>query len=237
MDSLQLECFLEFTERYNRIANSLPVDKRVEPEYTMIPGDQVPIMQYLNLCSEEFTLADHHMIPDAVMNHWIHSMNCFTSNATFQEFWGKIKGQFEKYEDFCSFVDSKGGIDTVQKALPNRNSNPQLSANQLRVFIAYTKRFEEIAINLIDATRVDPGAGELDREVAVNYLNLCSEQFYIYSLTGEFIPENIWSHWKSNMETFLANPGFSMPWDLMSRQYQSNKAFHDFAEQTIPKIT
>jgi hypothetical protein len=115
MSPQQLTVFLEYTRRFDQIAQNLPAAMREAPsEFDKEQGKlkalksesvQQTIIRYFNLCSEEFFLHEDGLIEDPVWNLWAAHMKTFLSSPIFQEVWQRAREDYSAFHKFQSFVD------------------------------------------------------------------------------------------------------------------------------------
>jgi hypothetical protein len=118
-----------------------------------------------------------------------------------------------------------------------------MNANQLTVFLEYTRRFEEIAAELPTELRDTPtefdrsyqnkkdGLSDHVQHAIVRYVNLCSEEFFLH---GEgLITEPVWELWRSYMEAVLGTALFTDAWGRIRRRYDAQKPFQSFVDGIV----
>ena len=105
-----------------------------------------------------------------------------------------------------------------------------------QVFIAYTGRFEEIMQSFpgdtwtarfsISDTLPEPSK-ELSRSV-LRYLNLCSEEFYLYK--RGYLAREIWEIWRAELERMLRAPLFRREWQTLRSEFIDYPEFRTYVE-------
>jgi hypothetical protein len=111
-DQLRIAIFLEYTKRYGKIMQDMPYEAR-EPGsgYTLAsqPKDERRrvlgvLREYLNLCSEEKWLHDHHRIDHPTWSIWKYGMQDVARFPCFRDAWEILSPEYEAYGDFQDFV-------------------------------------------------------------------------------------------------------------------------------------
>jgi hypothetical protein len=118
-DQLRLSIFLEYTERYAKIMRDMPFEAR-EPGSGYLLASRPDeeryrvlriFREYLNLCSEERWLHDHHRIDNPTWNIWECGMQDAARFPCFRDAWDILAPEYNAYKDFQDFV--------TRKLLPN----------------------------------------------------------------------------------------------------------------------
>jgi hypothetical protein len=89
----------EFNKRYNQINQSLVIDER-----KMLRGNAV--IDYLNLCAEEYYFYKHGMIPHEVWICWVYGMKGFFENEDFK---GAVNAELKNRKSFSYY-----GFDPIK---------------------------------------------------------------------------------------------------------------------------
>jgi hypothetical protein len=80
------DLFKEFNARYNELNNQL--NRIVETSDTGIHGeDRQSLMDYFNLCAEEYLYYQAGYIDEAVWESWILGMKCFSDASAIRRIW------------------------------------------------------------------------------------------------------------------------------------------------------
>ena len=96
--------------------------------------------------------------------------------------------------------------------------------NQLYVFSEYTKRHQEIILNLYR----DPSNKEAYHRL---YFDLCSEEYYLHS--KKLISDDIWERWVYGMKLNMKNDLFRGGWIRDEVYYDKDPEFQKFFEKII----
>ena len=110
-----------------------------------------------------------------------------------------------------------------------RQSNTQ-------IFFEYTKRYDEIMESFPHEARVarltyKGGLPDQSEELSVailRYLNLCSEEYYLYK--KGYLAKDLWGIWEDELKHTLKNPLFVREWKTLRTQYISYPEFIKFVE-------
>lgn len=106
-----------------------------------------------------------------------------------------------------------------------------------QLFLDYTKRFDEL-MRSSDGTTTDFGAA-LESPAAVNagaghaalarrYLNLCSEEFYLWR--RGYLSTAIWAIWEREIVRTLRKPYLREWWKVGRRQFAAFKEFAEYVD-------
>ena len=106
-----------------------------------------------------------------------------------------------------------------------------------QLFIEYTKRYDQVMqsypegvrrIRLHSEGEPPPESGELSA-VVLRYLNLCSEEFYLWK-RGYLAPD-IWRIWVQEMRRTLASPLYRREWPKVASEFESYREFSDYVAE------
>jgi len=76
----------------------------------------------------------------------------------------------------------------------------------------------------------DPPPPSHEVSIAIlRYLNLCSEEFYMY--TSGYLSRKIWLIWKSELERTILSPLFKREWPKLQSEFVSYPEFLDYVNQ------
>ena len=123
-DQLRVTIFLEYTERYSKVMQSMPYMAR-EPGsgYELASQSEeerrrflAVFREYLNLCSEEKWLHDQKRIDGPTWKIWEQGMLDVARFPPFREAWSLLQSEYSGYRDFQVFV--------TQTLLPNSAPDP-----------------------------------------------------------------------------------------------------------------
>lgn len=93
---------------------------------------------------------------------------------------------------------------------------------QLNFFADYTKRYQEIFLNLpgninesnFDFKDLDKETREKTKKYMRAYFDLCSEEYFLWK--SKNIDEKTWKEWKSGIEYAFSKKAFQEGWKLIS---------------------
>jgi len=104
--------FIEYTKRFENIMQSFPDDNwtlrlnlNSTTESEISPKMRLSILQYLNLCSEEYHLWKKGYLAQDVWEIWEKELIRTLQSPLFQKEWKLIATEFEAYEEFCNYVN------------------------------------------------------------------------------------------------------------------------------------
>ena len=112
-DQMRVTVFLEYTERYAKIMQSMPFPAR-EPGSGYQLASQSDeerhrvlgvFREYLNLCSEEKWLHDQKRIDHATWKIWETGMQDVARFPSFREAWSLLEPEYVGYREFQIFVN------------------------------------------------------------------------------------------------------------------------------------
>ena len=105
------------------------------------------------------------------------------------------------------------------------------------LFLEFTKRFDEIMQSFpenawsartdIDDT-IPPDSKELSRS-AVRYLNLCSEEYYLYK--QGWLHKDIWGIWEKELIRTLRSPLFTREWKKLIGEFDAYPEFKEYVNK------
>ena len=101
-----------------------------------------------------------------------------------------------------------------------------------QLFLEYTRRYEQIMESLppeersarLDTTGDPPPESTAVTTAALRYLNLCSEEFYLWR--RGYLAGDIWRIWEAEMERTLRSPLLQREWSKLRSEFSS---YSDFA--------
>jgi hypothetical protein len=106
-----------------------------------------------------------------------------------------------------------------------------------QLFVEYTKRYEEVVgcfpkdcSKLRLALEVDemPPESEELRLAILRYLNLCSEEFYLYR--RHYLSKRIWTIWEAELNRVLRSKLLRREWQAVRDEYQSFPEWRKYVE-------
>lgn len=130
-------------------------------------------------------------------------------------------------------------ITAIALIITLRNFKRQL---QLSFFADYTKRYQEIILNLpLNIYSNDFDYDQLDKETKKKtlkymrvYFDLCSEEYDLF-LYGN-LEKRIWKEWKEGMRAAFSKPAFLKAWKKLNLGSIYYKNFNELVEElTDPK--
>jgi hypothetical protein len=114
-----------------------------------------------------------------------------------------------------------------------------------QLFVEYTKRYEQVMLSYPEGlrdTRLDsmgvppPESPELTVAI-LRYLNLCSEEFYLWE--RGYLSGDIWRIWESEIRRTLASPLYRREWRKVQAEFASYGEFAKYvadAQRTVVQL-
>ena len=110
---------------------------------------------------------------------------------------------------------------------------------KLIVFMDYTKRYQEICLNLpenINETEfsfesLDKDTKEKTLRYMRAYFDLCSEEYHLY--LQKHIHKNTWKEWESGVQFSLSKTAFRSAWEILQLDTIYYSDFSKFVDNTI----
>ena len=110
-----------------------------------------------------------------------------------------------------------------------RQSNAQ-------IFIEYTGRYEKImeffppqAISVrLDSAGSPPEESQELTLAALKYINLCSEEFYLY--TRKYLKKEVWLIWEEELKRTLSSPLYCREWPKLKVEFEAFPEFLTYVE-------
>jgi hypothetical protein len=110
-----------------------------------------------------------------------------------------------------------------------------------QVFLAYNERYEKIIGAFPSGAfesrlRLGETLPERTEELSMcllRYLNLCSEEFFLYH--KGFLSKKIWAIWEPEIERMLRTPVMRREWERIRIEFKSYPDFFAFVEKTQAK--
>ena len=112
---MNAQMFLAYTERYTKVAQRLPRDSESR-DAASASGSEDPtrarelttaVMDYLNLCSEEFYLQKDGFLSKRIWKIWEAELIRTLRKPLFLREWKRLKAEFVSYPDFVKYVEDK----------------------------------------------------------------------------------------------------------------------------------
>lgn len=106
-----------------------------------------------------------------------------------------------------------------------------------QVFLAYNERYEKIIESFPSGTlesrlRLGETLPERSEELSaclLRYLNLCSEEFFLYQ--KGFLSKKVWNVWEPEIERMLRSPVMRREWQRIRVEFKSYPEFFNFVER------
>ena len=105
----------------------------------------------------------------------------------------------------------------------------------VNIFVEYTKRYDAIMDKFPDeafATRINseilPEESSALTMACLKYLNLCSEEFHLYS--EKLTSPKVWDMWDDEIKRVLRSPMFKREWKKLENEFKSFPDFITFVE-------
>ena len=119
-----LECFARCNESYAKLNGRLkqpPTAHQSSEDSTGDDGPSDAIIDYFNLCAEEYLMHKMGVIPDFVWNVWRKGIHSYAGRKDIQDAWSKEMG------DGCDYY----GFDLMQIAVEHSNAHSHECKNSL----------------------------------------------------------------------------------------------------------
>ncbi len=105
---------MEFFKRYSIISEQMPDNLRLakyqEPGAVLTDADWASItrsmIQYLNLCSEEFALHSPGRVPQEIWKIWVSGIRENFEARLWREAWQKVRREYESFTPFVQFMET-----------------------------------------------------------------------------------------------------------------------------------
>lgn len=98
----KLTMFAEYTRRYQDIFMNMP-DDIYSGDVPMDERTKRYMRLYFDLCSEEYHLWRHNVIPNKVWELWKEGMQIATDSPIYKEAWNAIKHEY--FTDFATYFE------------------------------------------------------------------------------------------------------------------------------------
>ena len=128
-----------------------------------------------------------------------------------------------------------GGLIWSVKSFRN-----QMSA---QLFLEFTKRFEDLMESFpknawsarLNSEGVPPRKSKELSLSVLRYLNLCSEEYYLYK--KGLLDKRIWKIWEKELARTLQTPLFIREWKTLAGEFDSYPKFKEYVDkiQNAPK--
>ena len=106
-----------------------------------------------------------------------------------------------------------------------------------QLFLEFTKRFEEVMQSFPKNTwpsrlniegKPPPKSKALSLS-ALRYLNLCSEEYYLYK--KHWLHKEIWKIWENELIRTLQTPLFIREWKTLAGEFESYPEFKEYVDK------
>lgn len=74
-----------------------------------------------------------------------------------------------------------------------------------------------------------PERGDKLTLAVLKYLNLCSEEYYLYK--RGYLAKDVWRIWEEELMRTLKSPLFRREWEMLKGEFKSDPAFTRFVEE------
>jgi hypothetical protein len=105
------------------------------------------------------------------------------------------------------------------------------------IFLKYTERYEKVMESFPPNTfsaRLNSD-GEMPEEsdeltiAALKYLNLCSEEFYLYR--RKYLSKDIWQIWESELKRTIRSPLYCREWSTLKKEFEAYPEFLGYVDE------
>ncbi|MEZ8117041.1 hypothetical protein AB4508_21580 [Vibrio splendidus] len=146
-----------------------------------------------------------------------------------QKFWELLSA-----DGVAAFITAAGLIYTI------RSFNKQ---QKLVVFMDYTKRYQEICLNLPENINdadfcfddLDPEDSEKTLRYMRAYFDLCSEEYHLY--LQKHIDKSTWVEWESGIRYSFSKKSFRDAWVRLGLDTVYYTDFSELVRRTLEKHT
>lgn len=104
---MNAQMYLEYTKRCDQIMRCFPREVRLDLAGAA-PGsvDQLLLLRYLNLCSEEFCMWKNWYLSRRVWRIWEEEIKRFLRSPLARAGWKELRKEFDSFEQFQKYVDT-----------------------------------------------------------------------------------------------------------------------------------
>ena len=115
----------------------------------------------------------------------------------------------------------------------SRSTRKQL---KLQNFVEYTKRYQQILLNLPESIhKAEFSVENFNNENTMRYMrayfDLCFEEYILHE--KQFIDDDLWLLWEKGMRDTLAKSAFQKAWNKIKEDTMFGNRFEDFVQNTI----
>jgi hypothetical protein len=137
-------------------------------------------------------------------------------------------------DSLLKYVTAAGVICTfLSLAFTVRSVRRQINAE---ILMKYTKRYEHILDKFpqdalfarFDSRSLPPQSAQLTL-CLLKYLNLCSEEFYLWK--NGYLAKSVWAAWEGDLKRMIASPMLQRSWPLLRAEYLSHPDFIKYVER------
>ena len=101
-----------------------------------------------------------------------------------------------------------------------------------QIYMEYNKRYEQIMHDFPGKVRLnfaEAKPGDVCPERILRYLNLCSEEFYMWQ--AFYISHKVWAIWEGEIKRVLQTDLIRSAWKDLSEEFKSFKDFQKFVDE------
>jgi hypothetical protein len=141
----------------------------------------------------------------------------------------------DPYIDYLlRYATAAGVIATfLSVAVAIRNVRRQINAE---ILMKYAERYEHILDKFphdalfarFDSRALPPQSAQLTL-CLLKYLNLCSEEFYLWK--NGYLAKSVWVVWEGDLKRMIASPLVQRSWPLLRGEYLSHLDFIEYVER------
>jgi hypothetical protein len=108
---MNVQILMKYTERYERILSDFPQDALaarfdINALPPACPQLTLCVLKYLNLCSEEYYLIQHHYLSQSLWRIWESDLKRILGSPLLQREWPALRTEFVSHRDFLSYVEN-----------------------------------------------------------------------------------------------------------------------------------
>ena len=207
MEPERLKVFREYASRFDNNAETMPIHFRFghvgKAAKFQNADEKHAAIRYINLCSEEFFLAECGYVDPGIWKHWAANIIESFSNKDLWNIWKEQYGFYSNHDSFCKFIEAISGMTKPKPPHPPEPNPSEIG--DLDTYLSFTRRFDEISKSLPlplrmskpmlfkDVDGKDKDIAEIDKQnqmtailanqtlasAVLRYINLCSEEYYL----------------------------------------------------------
>ena len=107
-----------------------------------------------------------------------------------------------------------------------------------QLYLEYTRRCDQILQDFPCEVRFnleEAAPGSVERLLLLRYLNLCSEEFYLWN--NGYLSGRIWQIWEGEIQRFLRSPLVLMEWQKLREEFNSFAQFQQYVDTVQKEAT